>query len=175
MLWLNGILSHFQINLSLFKCTVSKGWGEYTTCSALTTQHFQLTFKKNVKNSSRSCKCTTVVSGVTFPTFTFTISWLFLLYDPRGPFMYALLHMLKLCDCTHTCPVTRFLSVLKGLKCFQLNKLSFTRLPEALYSVVWHCSPVMLTQGQNEQLVSRVQEPLPYRNHIVFHLRECSW
>lgn len=99
----------------------------------------------------------------------------FLLHDPRGPFPDAFLHMFKLCVHPHVHSVTRILGVLKGLKCLQQNKLSFARLPEALRSVVWHCCPVMLTQGQNEQLVSEAQEPLPYRNHIVFLFRECSW
>lgn len=156
------------MNLIWFKCTVLKGWGEYSTCSVPNCP------KKNVKNSSGSCKCITGVSGVTFTTFTFTFSWLFLLNNPRGLFMYALLHMFKLRVHTHTHSVTWFLSVLKGLKCFQQNKLSFAGLPEALHSAVWHCSPVMLTQGQNEQLAPRAQEPPPYRNHIVFPFRVCS-
>lgn len=162
------------MNLSVFKRTVLKGWREYSTCSVstVTAQHFQLTFKKNVKNSSGSCKCITGVSGVTFTTFTFTFSWLFLLNDPRGLFMYALLHVFKLHVQTHTHSVTWFLSVLKRLKRFQQNKLSFAGLPEALHSAVWHCSTVMLTQGQNEQLASRAQEPLPYRNHTVSSLSE---
>lgn len=94
--------------------------------------------------------------------------------------MYACLHMFRLCVHTHTHPVTRFFRVLKGLKCFQQNKLSFARLPEALHSAVWHCSLVMLRAKRAARLQSTgapaIQEPhcLPFQRMFLAELELLS-